>query len=152
MPACYAQLLEIRETLETHYKDMQDIEFTIERGTLYMLQTRTGKRTGLAALHIAFDFKEAGVIDTKTLLSRIEADMLVQLLAPIFDTKEKERARKEGASSARAFRRGPAAASGAIAFTEVRAVEMAKKGRPCSSCVSETSPEDLAGWWPRSAS
>ncbi|HVQ34690.1 MAG TPA: pyruvate, phosphate dikinase [Candidatus Bathyarchaeia archaeon] len=143
--ACYAQLLGIRDTLETHYKDMQDIEFTIERGTLYMLQTRTGKRTGLAALHIAFDFKEAGVIDTKTLLSRIEADMLVQLLAPIFDGKEKDRARKDGRVLGKGLPAGPGAASGAIAFTAERAVEMAKKGRPVLLVRSETSPEDLAG-------
>ena len=144
-PRCYAQLLEIRDTLEAHYKDMQDIEFTIERGTLYMLQTRTGKRTGLAALHIAFDFKESGVIDTKTLLSRIEADMLVQLLAPIFDTKEKDRARTQGRVLGRGLPAGPGAASGAIAFTAERAVEMAAKGRPVLLVRAETSPEDLAG-------
>src|SRR5262249_55768787 len=95
-PGCYRQLLESRDTLEAHYKDMQDIEFTIERGTLYMLQTRTGKRTGLAALHIGFDLKESGVIDRNTLLERIEADMLVQLLAPIFDAKDKEAAKRDG--------------------------------------------------------
>ena len=144
-PSCYAQLLEIRDTLEVHYKDMQDIEFTIERGTLYMLQTRTGKRTGLAALHIAFDFKEAGVIDTKTLLSRVDADMLVQLLAPIFDPKEKERARRDGRGLGKGLPAGPGAASGAIAFTAERAVEMAARGKAVLLVRSETSPEDLAG-------
>ncbi|HJQ98116.1 MAG TPA: pyruvate, phosphate dikinase, partial [Candidatus Polarisedimenticolaceae bacterium] len=141
----YDQLIGIKKKLEKHYRDMQDIEFTIERGTLYMLQTRTGKRTGLAALHIAFDFKEAGVIDTKTLLSRVEADMLVQLLAPIFDAKEKERARKEGRVLGKGLPAGPGAASGAIAFTAERAVEMSKRGKPVLLVRSETSPEDLAG-------
>jgi pyruvate,orthophosphate dikinase len=145
MPACYAQLLDIRATLEKHYEDMQDIEFTIERGTLYMLQTRTGKRTGLAAVNIAFDLKETGVIDTKTLLRRVEADMLVQLLAPIFDTKDKDKARKAGRVLGKGLPAGPGAASGAIAFTAARAVELAHKGRKVLLVRAETSPEDLAG-------
>jgi pyruvate, orthophosphate dikinase len=145
LPECYHQLLDIRATLETHYQDMQDIEFTIERGTLYMLQTRTGKRTGLAALQIAFDFKEAGVIDTKSLLERVEADMLVQLLAPIFDVKDKERARKAGRVLGKGLPAGPGAASGAIAFSASRAVEMAAKGRQVLLVRDQTSPEDLAG-------
>jgi pyruvate,orthophosphate dikinase len=144
-PECYRQLLEIRETLESHYKDMQDIEFTIERGTLYMLQTRTGKRTGLAALHIAFDFKEAGVIDRNTLLARVEANMLVQLLAPIFDAKDKQAAKRDGRVLGKGLPAGPGAASGAIAFTAARAVEMARAGRKVLLVRSETSPEDLAG-------
>jgi pyruvate,orthophosphate dikinase len=145
MPGCYAQLLEIRDTLEKHYEDMQDIEFTIERGTLYMLQTRTGKRTGLAALNIAFDFKEAGVIDTKTLLQRVEADMLVQLLAPIFDAKDKDKAKKAGRVLGKGLPAGPGAASGEIAFSAARAVEMAAKGKKVLLARAETSPEDLAG-------
>ena len=145
MPGCYAQLLEIRDTLEKHYEDMQDIEFTIERGTLYMLQTRTGKRTGLAALHIAFDFKEAGVIDTKTLLQRVEADMLVQLLAPIFDAKDKDKAKKAGRVLGKGLPAGPGAASGQIAFSAARAVEMAGTGKKVLLARAETSPEDLAG-------
>jgi pyruvate,orthophosphate dikinase len=109
MPACYAQLLEIRATLETHYRDMQDIEFTIERGTLYMLQTRTGKRTGLAALHIACDFHETGVLDRAGVLQRIEADMLIQLLAPIFDAKDKDRAKAAGRVLGKGLPAGPGA-------------------------------------------
>jgi pyruvate, orthophosphate dikinase len=144
-PDCYAQLLDIRAALETHYKDMQDIEFTIERGKLYMLQTRTGKRTGLAAMNIAFDLKESGVIDTKTLLERVEADMLVQLLAPIFDPADKVRAGKDGRVLGRGLPAGPGAASGAIAFTAARAVEMAAKGMSVLLVRAETSPEDLAG-------
>ncbi len=145
MPRCFAELLEIRKRLEAHYKDMQDIEFTIERGRLYMLQTRTGKRTGLAALHIAFDLHEAGVIDRKTALRRVEPDMLVQLLAPIFDPKEKERARREGRILAKGLPAGPGAASGVIAFSARRAVEMARDGARVLLVRAETSPEDLAG-------
>jgi pyruvate,orthophosphate dikinase len=145
MPGCYAQLLAIRDTLEAHYKDMQDIEFTIERGTLYMLQTRTGKRTGLAALHIAFDLHEAGVIDRDAVIARVEPDMLVQLLAPIFDAKEKERARGAGRVLGQGLPAGPGAASGAIAFTAERAVELAAKGKKVLLVRQETSPEDLAG-------
>jgi pyruvate,orthophosphate dikinase len=145
MPDCYAQLLDIRAALETHYKDMQDIEFTIERGKLYMLQTRTGKRTGLAALHIAYDFHEAGIIDRDAVLARVEADMLIQLLAPIFDVKDKERAKSAGRVLGKGLPAGPGAASGAIAFTASRAVEMAAKGTKVLLVRSETSPEDLAG-------
>jgi pyruvate, orthophosphate dikinase len=145
MPGCYAQLLDIRAALESHYEDMQDIEFTIERGTLYMLQTRTGKRTGLAALHIAFDFHEEGVIDRDTLLRRVEADQLIQLLAPIFDVKDKERAKASGRVLGRGLPAGPGAASGAIAFSAARAVEMAAKGTKVLLVRAETSPEDLAG-------
>ena len=145
MPQCYAQLLDIRAKLESHYQDMQDIEFTIERGRLYMLQTRTGKRTGLAALHIACDFHEAGVIDRDALLRRIEADMLVQLLAPIFDVKDKERAKSAGRVLGRGLPAGPGAASGAIAFSAARAVELAAKGTKVLLVRAETSPEDLAG-------
>ncbi len=145
MPGCYAQLLDIRAVLERHYKDMQDIEFTIERGTLYMLQTRTGKRTGLAALHIAFDFHEEGIIDRDAVLTRVEADMLIQLLAPIFDSKDKERAKAAGRVLGKGLPAGPGAASGAIAFTAKRAVEMAAKGGKVLLVRAETSPEDLAG-------
>jgi pyruvate,orthophosphate dikinase len=145
MPASYAELLAIRTRLEAHYKDMQDIEFTIERGKLYMLQTRTGKRTGLAAVHIAFDFHEAGVIDRKATVERVEPEMLVQLLAPVFDPRDKERARKDGRVLGKGLPAGPGAASGAIAFTAKRAVELREKGKRVLLVRAETSPEDLAG-------
>ena len=145
LPDCYAQLLAIRDRLEKHYTDMQDIEFTIERGTLYMLQTRTGKRTGLAAINIAFDLHEAGVIERDTVVERVEPDMLVQLLAPIFDTKDKENAGKSGRILAKGLPAGPGAASGAVVFTAKRAVELAGKGRKVLLVRAETSPEDLAG-------
>lgn len=145
LPACYGELLEIRNVLEKHYKDMQDIEFTIERGRLYMLQTRTGKRTGLAALNIAFDFHEEGAISEKQVVERVEPEMLVQLLAPIFDARDKDRARAEGRVLAKGLPAGPGAASGVIAFTARRAVEMAAAGKRVLLVRAETSPEDLAG-------
>jgi pyruvate,orthophosphate dikinase len=145
LPGCYAQLLAIRDRLEAHYKDMQDIEFTIERGKLYMLQTRTGKRTGLAALNIAFDLHEAKVIDRDAVVQRVEPDMLVQLLAPIFDAKDKEKARKGGRVLAKGLPAGPGAASGTVAFTAKRAVELAGRGKKVLLVRAETSPEDLAG-------
>ncbi|HEX4825519.1 MAG TPA: pyruvate, phosphate dikinase [Candidatus Polarisedimenticolaceae bacterium] len=145
LPECYAQLLEIRAMLEAHYKDMQDIEFTIERRKLYMLQTRTGKRTGLAAMNIAFDLKEDGVIDTGTLLQRVEADMLVQLLAPVFDPKDVAAASQSGRVLGKGLPAGPGAASGVAAFTAERAVELRAKGKTVLLVRAETSPEDLAG-------
>src|SRR6185295_11344892 len=92
----YQQLLEIKNKLEKHYKDMQDIEFTIERGTLYMLQTRTGKRNGFAAVRIACDMVKEKLIDEKTALLRIPAQDLTQLLLPSFDPAAKAAAKKEG--------------------------------------------------------
>jgi pyruvate,orthophosphate dikinase len=145
LPECYRQLLDIRSRLETHYRDMQDVEFTVERGRLYMLQTRTGKRTGLAAVHIAFDLHESGVISREEVLERVEPEMLVQLLAPIFDPKDKEKARRGGRVLAKGLPAGPGAASGGIAFDAARAVEMARKGKKVLLVRAETSPEDLAG-------
>ena len=145
MPEAYGELLSIRERLESHYKDMQDVEFTIERGKLYMLQTRTGKRTGLAAVNIAFDLHEAGVLDRRGVVQRVEPDMLVQLLAPIFAPKDLDAARRTGKVVAKGLPAGPGAASGVIAFTARRAVEMAAKGKKVLLVRTETSPEDLAG-------
>ena len=145
MPRCYAELQKIRRKLESHYKDMQDVEFTIERGTLYMLQTRTGKRTGLAALNVAFDMHEARKISRKELVKRVEPEMVIQLLAPIFDSKEVERARKQGRILARGLPAGPGAASGLIAFTAKQAEEMAAGGKPVMLVRAETSPEDIGG-------
>jgi pyruvate,orthophosphate dikinase len=145
MPEAYRELLSIREHLESHYKDMQDVEFTIERGKLYMLQTRTGKRTGLAALHIAFDLHEAGGLAAREVVQRVEPDMLVQLLAPIFAPRDLEAARKAGKVVAKGLPAGPGAASGVIAFTAKRAVAMAQAGKRVLLVRAETSPEDLAG-------
>jgi len=145
MPKAYAELQTIRRTLEKHYKDMQDIEFTIERGRLYLLQTRTGKRTGLAALHIAFDLHAARVIPQREVLRRVDPDMLVQLLAPVFDPAELSRARSDGRVVARGLPAGPGAASGTIAFSAERAEALAHDGRRVLLVRTETSPEDIGG-------
>jgi pyruvate,orthophosphate dikinase len=145
MPAAYKQLQQIRKKLEKHYKDMQDVEFTIERATLYMLQTRTGKRTGLAALNIAYELERSRVISKREAVSRIEPDMLIQLLAPVFDPKDLERARTDSRVVARGLPAGPGAASGIIAFTAKRAEELAGGGRPVLLVRTETSPEDIGG-------
>jgi pyruvate,orthophosphate dikinase len=145
MPECYRQLLDIRKRLERRYRDMQDVEFTIERGVLYMLQTRTGKRTGLAAVNIAFDLNKERVIPREEVVQRVEPEMLEQLLAPIFDGKDKDRARRAGRVIGKGLPAGPGAASGAVAFSAQRAAEMAGKDRKVILVRRETSPEDLAG-------
>src|SRR5438132_8470864 len=96
MPKAYAQLEDVYKKLEGHYRDMQDIEFTIESRKLYILQTRTGKRTGFAAVKIACDMVDEGLIDHTEAVARVEAGQIVQLLAPIFDADEKHEALKGG--------------------------------------------------------
>ena len=118
----YKQLLEIKDKLEAHYKDMQDIEFTIEQGTLYMLQTRTGKRTGAAAVKIAVDMVKEKLIDEKTAVKRIPANDLTQLLLPSFDPKAKDKANLATGLPASRRRRGQAR------FTADEAVERTKAG------------------------
>ena len=145
MPGAYAQLQKIRRELERHYRDMQDIEFTVERGRLFMLQTRTGKRTGLAALNIAFDLWKSRLIKKEEVVQRVEPEMLVQLLAPIFDPKELGRARVDGRVLARGLPAGPGAASGIIAFTAERAEKLASQGKTVVLVRAETSPEDIGG-------
>jgi pyruvate,orthophosphate dikinase len=144
-PKAYKQLLLIRKTLEKHYRDMQDVEFTIERSELFMLQTRTGKRTCLAAMNIAFDLKKARVISKEEAVQRIDPEMLDQLLAPVYDPQELEVCRRSGKVIARGLPAGPGAASGKIAFTSDRAVALAAGGGSVLLVRSETSPEDLAG-------
>ena len=145
MPASYKELQAIRATLEKHYRDMQDVEFTIERGKLYMLQTRTGKRTGLAALHIAFDLYRARRIKREDVLRRIEPEMLVQLLAPIFEPREVARARKAGQVCAKGLPAGPGAAAGVIAFSAEKAEKWHAEGKAVLLVRNETSPEDIGG-------
>ena len=123
---------------------MQDIEFTIEAGKLYLLQTRTGKRTGFAAVKIACDMVGEGLIKPKEAVSRVEANQIIQLLAPVFDTAEKQKALKGGRLLGRGLPAGPGAAAGRIAFNAERAVEMAKSGAVILVRI-ETSPEDIAG-------
>ena len=144
MPAVYRQLEDVYKKLEGHYRDMQDIEFTIESGKLYLLQTRTGKRTGFAAVKIACDMVDEKLIEPREAVQRVEAGQITQLLAPVFDAKEKEKALKGGRLLGRGLPAGPGAAAGHIAFNADRAVAMAKDG-PVILVRIETSPEDIAG-------
>ena len=123
---------------------MQDVEFTVEDRKLYMLQTRDGKRTGLAAVRIAVDMVEEGLIDRKEAIKRVTPGQLAQLLAPEFDRKEKEAAVAAGDLLAKGLAAGPGAASGRIALTAERAEEMAADG-PVLLVRAETSPEDIVG-------
>ncbi len=144
MPEAFAELDATCKRLEHHFKDMQDIEFTIERGKLFLLQTRNGKRTAMAGIRIAIDLVDEGLIDTHTALKRIDADSLSQLLAPVFDPKEKERLRKEGHLLTKGLNAGPGAATGLIALTAEEAERMGQEG-PVVLVRVETSPEDISG-------
>ena len=144
MPAVYKELYETCQKLEKHFKNMQDLEFTIQQGKLYMLQTRNGKRTALAGIRIAIDMVKEGMIDEKEGLKRINADDLTQLLAPIFDIKEKDALKKAGKLMAKGLPAGPGAATGVIALSAEEAEQLAAKG-PVVLVRIETSPEDLAG-------
>ncbi len=141
MPSAHAQLLSICKTLENHFRDMQDFEFTIEDSKVFMLQTRNGKRTGLAAIRIACEMEREGLIDWKTAVRRVPADQLDQALAPVFD-----RAALKGARAiAKGLPAGPGAASGRIYFNAERAEAAAKEGQKVLLVRLETSPEDLRG-------
>jgi pyruvate,orthophosphate dikinase len=144
MPAVYKELYDTCQKLEKHFKNMQDLEFTIQQGKLYMLQTRNGKRTALAGIRIAIDMVKEGMIDEKEGLKRINADDLTQLLAPIFDHKEKDALKKAGKLMAKGLPAGPGAATGVIALSAEEAEQLAAKG-PVVLVRIETSPEDLAG-------
>ncbi|HEX7419824.1 MAG TPA: pyruvate, phosphate dikinase [Thermoanaerobaculia bacterium] len=144
MPGVFAQLQDVYKKLESHYRDMQDIEFTIQSGKLYLLQTRTGKRTGFAAVKIACDMVDEGLIKDREAVERVEANQIIQLLAPVFDSKEKQKALSDGRLLARGLPAGPGAAAGRIAFNAEHAVAMAKDG-PVVLVRVETSPEDIAG-------
>ncbi len=144
MPASFAELDATCTRLETHFKEMQDIEFTIERGKLYLLQTRNGKRTAMAGIRIAIDLVDEGLIDSRTALKRIDADSLSQLLAPVFDPREKDRLRAEGQLLTKGLNAGPGAATGRIALTTEAAEKMAQEG-PVVLVRVETSPEDISG-------
>jgi pyruvate,orthophosphate dikinase len=147
MPNVYEQLLKVRQILESRLKDMQDIEFTIERGKLYMLQTRAGKRTGFAAVRIAVDMVEEGLITKEEALLRIEPDALNHLLRPIFDAREKEKAIKEGRLLAKGLPAGPGAATGRVVFHSEDAEEWARRGEKVILTRIETSPEDIKGMY-----
>ena len=140
-PQVYKQFVSICNKLEKHYKDMQDMEFTIEKGKLYMLQTRNGKRTAPAALRIAIDLVKEGMISKKDALLKIEPKSLDQLLHPTFDAA----ALKKAKVVATGLAASPGAACGKIALTPEKAKEMHKKGEKVVLVRSETSPEDIEG-------
>src|SRR5881394_3158262 len=141
MPQSYAELLNVRATLEKHFKDVQDVEFTIQEGKLFMLQTRNGKRTAMAALKFSMDMVKEKLIDWQTAIMRNPADQLDQLLAPVFDLNEVKKAK----AIATGLPPGPGAATGKIYFNAERAVEASEKGEKVLLVRVETSPEDLRG-------
>ncbi len=141
MPKSYAELLNVRKILEKHFKDVQDIEFTVQEGKLFMLQTRNGKRTAAAALKFSMDMFKEKLIDAKTAVMRNPADQLDQLLAPIFDPAEV----KKATVIATGLPAGPGAASGRIYLNAERAVTAADKNEKVLLVRLETSPEDLRG-------
>jgi len=140
LPKPFNELVLVQKKLEKHFKDMQDFEFTIEDEKLYMLQTRNGKRTGLAAVRIATEMVKEKLIDWKTAIKRVPAEQLDQVLAPVFDAAAQKAAKK----LCKGLPAGPGAASGKICMNAERAVEAAKQG-PVLLVRQETSPEDLRG-------
>ena len=141
MPASHKQLLKVRDTLEKHFRDMQDLEFTVEDNRLFILQTRNGKRTGMAAVRIATEMVKERLISKEEAVKRIPADSLSQILAPIFDRASAKGAKLIG----KGLPAGPGAASGKIVFNAEEAVEMAHRGEKVVLVRVETSPEDLRG-------
>jgi len=139
-PEAYTQLKEITTSLEKHYKDMQDFEFTIQEGKLYMLQTRNGKRTGHAAVRVAVEMVGEGMIDKKEAVTRVAPSQLDQLMHPVFDTKTLKTLTK----LTNAISASPGAAVGRVAFTAEEAVEMAPNG-PVLLVRKETTPDDIHG-------
>jgi len=145
MPEVYKELEDVYQKIERHYRDMQDIEFTIQNRKLYLLQTRRGKRTGFASVRIAVEMAEEGLIDKKTALMRVEPDQLIQLLSPIFGRQEKEIAIRDGKFLSAGLNASPGAASGKVVFTADEAVAMANSGDEVILVRLETSPEDIQG-------
>ncbi|MDH4257684.1 MAG: pyruvate, phosphate dikinase [Candidatus Aminicenantes bacterium] len=141
MPSAYKELSEITTRLEKHYQDVQDFEFTIQEGKLYMLQTRSGKRTGLAAVKIAVDMVEEGLVSKEQALLMVEPEALNQLLHPVFDVAEKQKHEV----LARGLAASPGAAAGQVVFTAEEAVTWAKQGKKVILVREETSPDDIHG-------
>jgi pyruvate,orthophosphate dikinase len=141
MPGIYKQLYAIRQKLEKHYRDMQDIEFTIQEDTLYMLQTRVGKRTGTAALNMATDMLKEKLITEDMAVMRVKPDQLDELLHPIVDPA----AEKKALEIARGLPAGPGGAAGQIVFTADEAVEWAQNNKKVILVREETNPEDVSG-------
>jgi pyruvate, orthophosphate dikinase len=141
LPKAYAELEKVRAKLENHFRDVQDFEFTIQDGKLFMLQTRNGKRTGLAAVRFAIEMEKERLIDWKTAIMRVPADQLDQVLAPVFDRE----ALKSAEVIAKGLPAGPGAASGKMYLNAERAAAAAAKGEKVLLVRNETSPEDLRG-------
>jgi len=139
MPECYAEFEEIAEKLEAHYKDMQDMEFTIQNRRLFMLQTRNGKRAAQAAVRIAVELVGEGVLDRRSAVKMVDPDSLDQLLHPMIDAEQELRVAATGLAAS------PGAAVGRVAFTAAEAVERAEAGEPVILVRQETSPEDING-------
>jgi len=144
LPDVYDQFLKVCETLENHYRDMQDMEFTIEKGKLFMLQTRNGKRTAAAAIRIACDLMDEGMISEEEALLQIDAKTLDMLLHPTFDAADLKKADKENVVG-KGIAASPGAAAGTIVFTSEDAVNEGKKGKKVILVRLETSPEDIEG-------
>ncbi len=141
MPKSFKDLEKVRSKLEGHFKDMQDFEFTIENGRLFILQTRNGKRTGLAAVRIAVEMQGERLMSQETALLKIPAESIDSLLVPVFDPK----ALKAATVIAKGLPAGPGAATGRIAFTAAAAEAETRKGNKVVLCRTETSPDDLKG-------
>ena len=139
MPEVFGHLCGVRDRLEAHYKEMQDIEFTVQSGTLYMLQTRTGKRTAAAALKIATEMVEEGLIDQAEAVRRVDPAALDQLLHPTLDPSAERKVIAKGLPAS------PGAASGQVVFSADRAEALGQEGRKVILCRVETSPEDIHG-------
>jgi len=141
LPGAYKDLIKTQRVLEKHYKDMLDLEFTIQEGKLYMLQTRVGKRTGIAAVRIAVDMVHQGLIDRKEAVKRVAPEQLSQYLYPIFESSDEAKFQSVG----KGLPAGPGAAAGRIALTPDRAVELKAKGERAILVRHETSPDDIHG-------
>jgi pyruvate,orthophosphate dikinase len=141
MPESFKELQRVRAKLEQHFRDMQDLEFTIENRRLFILQTRNGKRTGVAAIRIAVEMTEEKLMDQRTALLKIPAESIDSLLVPVFDARAQKAARVIG----QGLPAGPGAASGLIVFTATAAEQESKRGNRVVLCRMETSPDDLKG-------
>ena len=145
MPEIYAQLEATAKRLDTHYRDMNDLEFTIQKGKLWLLQTRIGKRTGFAAFKMAVDMEREGLITKEEALMRVDPEQLNQLLRPVFDPGEKAKAMSEGKVLAKGLNAGPGAAAGRAVFNAPDAEAWADRGEDVILVRIETSPEDIRG-------
>src|SRR5438876_7883960 len=145
LPHVYEQFKEIARRLEQHYRDMQDLEFTVEKGRLYMLQTRSAKRTAQAAVKVAVDMVTEDLISEPEAVKRVEPIQVYQLLLPRFDESEKQRAEEEGRLLAKGLNASPGAATGKAIFDADRAEQLGKAGTPVVLVRPETSPDDVHG-------